>query len=505
VKHSCKTPEAWLSADPSNETWAATTSCIACQRVIASTRQIVAAMQRVDSVLPDIRRERNAQKMRSQLAAIAAQLGGRIDSSTENAKTPLSTWRFARWLVPATLAVVALIALWWPTSTSPSLVGLNQGVACLTPYRSDNANALPRTKAYVGGRFSRLVTGNDDVLHANVAGGLIDVVLIDATEIDVRAVASNAIDLELSSGFLVVENRGSATLNIRIGTRTIAASLARFAMYRSDDSTVIAVQYGTVSVTQQASDPISVDSNQQWPSDDDAHRLVELHGLWRWLHALSTQTAAVDESPRVAPSPTVVTVSSPKQEQASKRLAAEPLHPMAAIPRREQPPTMPTLQTAADLYRSAEAALAAGDTTTASRTWAALLAQFPADDRVPTALFDLATVARGTGDLKAAATWLQKIPASAPASIRSNAAYLLCRIDIEGNQLESAADCLQAYRRLFAQSAHDQEVLQWLVGYHSNHSACSMTRSLAQEYVRRYASSKFAEQARGLLTCGDTP
>jgi hypothetical protein len=83
-------------------------------------------------------------------------------------------------------------------------------------------------------------------------------------------------------------------------------------------------------------------------------------------------------------------------------------------------------------------------------------------------------------------------------SLREPAAYLRCRLDVDAKL--DAAPCFRAFRRDFATSAHDAEVLAWLVG-HASGSDCAAARVLADEYLRRYPDGAFAGHAREAATC----
>jgi len=152
--------------------------------------------------------------------------------------------------------------------------------------------------------------------------------------------------------------------------------------------------------------------------------------------------------------------------------------------------------TASQLYADAERLLAT-DRAGAERVLGQLLERYPASPQAASALYDLANLARARGDVPAARAALDRLlRSSAATALRDPAAYLRCRLA----EAADAAPCFEAFRRNFADSAHDAEVLAWLAG-HAGATRCADARPLAAEYLRRYPRGPFAPHARELAAC----
>jgi len=158
-------------------------------------------------------------------------------------------------------------------------------------------------------------------------------------------------------------------------------------------------------------------------------------------------------------------------------------------------PPAPALPTASDLYRDADAALAAGDRDRARASLVALIGRFPDEPLADAALYELATMAHAAGEHDAALRYLDRVDDD---RLAEPAHYLRCRALVD-QRAAAAAACLDDFRRSHPRSAHDGSALLQLAGLRFDAGDCAGAVPLLAEYVRRFGSGPGAADARARL------
>lgn len=155
----------------------------------------------------------------------------------------------------------------------------------------------------------------------------------------------------------------------------------------------------------------------------------------------------------------------------------------------------PALQTAEDLYRAAEAAIARGERAQAQDLLQTLIARHPGDDLVDVALYELGRLAFDDGNLAAARRHVDQVLARDRDPVfREPAAYLRCRVDVAAGADAAAIACLSRFRQRYPQSPHDAAALAMLAALQHG-QGCDLAVPLLTEYVRRYPAGPFATEA----------
>jgi outer membrane protein assembly factor BamD (BamD/ComL family) len=119
-------------------------------------------------------------------------------------------------------------------------------------------------------------------------------------------------------------------------------------------------------------------------------------------------------------------------------------------------PTPPPDPTAADLYRTAEAALARRDLAGADRALARLVTDMPASPLVDQALYERARIAFSRRAWGEARRHLDALAALGASSLTEPGRYLACRVAVEAHD-SSARRCLIEYRATYPKSPHDAD------------------------------------------------
>jgi hypothetical protein len=158
--------------------------------------------------------------------------------------------------------------------------------------------------------------------------------------------------------------------------------------------------------------------------------------------------------------------------------------------------------TAEELYRAAEAALAARDAVAAERALAALVASHPGSQLVDQALYERARIAYEQRAWPAARSQLVRLAAIPGSRLAEPGHYLRCRIAVESRE-PSAAACLAAYRATFPQAPHDLDALAMLVQLAHARAGCAGAAKLVDELAQRYPRTTFAAAWRS--RCPEPP
>jgi hypothetical protein len=144
-----------------------------------------------------------------------------------------------------------------------------------------------------------------------------------------------------------------------------------------------------------------------------------------------------------------------------------------------------------ELYRTAEAALAARDPSAADRALAELVAAHPGSLLVDQALYERARIAYQQRAWAAARNHLARLAAISRTLLAEPGHYLRCRIAVETAE-PSAAGCLADYRAAFPRSPHDLDALALLVQLAHATGGCSGAEPLVDELAQSYPRTTLA-------------
>ncbi len=509
--------------------------------------RLVAALQRDEVTLDDVTRARSLAQMAPTLDAIAAEY-----ASARRPRPRRAPWL---WLGAAAAAAVLVLVGWrvigdgasseHRVATSSPAIGrapIERDRHVLSPYIVSGV-APDVATTLLDGAFASLDV-SAGLVRANVAGARIGVV--GPAHVVVAAVHDADVELDLESGTLLVDARGSTALHLHAGGHEVVARVAHVVVRvaGSAHTTVVFVDRGEVTL-----DGAQLAAGQWFGAIDDRSpalvAMVRDHGnaiappvgsaglvaVAGDGETVATEAGAVIGTAPVwarvpaGPLALVVTGNAGERRATVDVRDGVTAHVAAVAPAIEPAPTAPSLvptpprvitpaptapptpiatdaapsDSASSLYAEAERDLGAGQRATAEQTLIDLLARFPTSPQAASALYDLAGIARARGEYAKAITWLDRLLAAAPpASVREPAAYLRCRVRVDAG--DDAAPCFRGFRVSFPDSPHDAEVLAWLAG-DAGRGGCAGGASLAAEYVRRYPDGAFAARARTLAAC----
>jgi TolA-binding protein len=151
----------------------------------------------------------------------------------------------------------------------------------------------------------------------------------------------------------------------------------------------------------------------------------------------------------------------------------------------------PSPPTAAELYRSAEAALAKHDLATADRSLATLIDTLPTSSLVDQALYDRARIAYDRHSYADAQHHLDRLATFPTSPLLEPGAFLSCRIAVAANDPRADA-CLTSYRSSYPHSPHDLDVLGLLVDRAFHAGGCTRAAPLVDELARLYQATTLA-------------
>jgi TolA-binding protein len=201
-------------------------------------------------------------------------------------------------------------------------------------------------------------------------------------------------------------------------------------------------------------------------------------------------TAPVREDAVVAsPAPPA---GDPGPPPAARTPASPPPSPAPAPP----PPPSPD-----DLYRTAEAALAHHDASTADRVLAQLIATAPTSALVAQATYDRARIAYQRHAWADARHLLAALASLNDRSLAEPGHYLSCRTALESHDAD-AAHCFRVFRARYPTSAHDRDVLGTLAQLAYADEGCAGAAPYLADLTSRYPQSALAAAWRG--TCRES-
>lgn len=363
--------------------------------------------------------------------------------------------------------------------------------------------------------------------------------------------ASGLTRLRLERGVLVVDyqRQGARTLAVETADSLVLVTGTLFAVEAMPGTpTLVSVYRGTVLVGAPDQARIPVSAGQSWrvgedaagPVDPDARALMVEHDAAPRPPASGSGTLRIEGAPRgavawlgeqrlgrtplvarLAAGPAELRIAAPgyrdvaltaevrdgeassvahgltPQAPDDSRTAGqvEPSAVSQSRPGRGQA-TAPALQTAEDLYRAAEAAIARGERVRAQDLLQTLIARHPGDDLVDVALYELGRLAFDGGDLAAARRHIDQVLARDRDPVfREPAAYLRCRVDVSAGAAGAAISCLGRFRQRYPHSPHDAAALALLAALQHGQGSCDLAVPLLAEYLRRYAAGPFATEA----------
>ncbi|HEY4182879.1 MAG TPA: outer membrane protein assembly factor BamD [Kofleriaceae bacterium] len=507
------------------------THCDACRTRIADHTRLAAALRGADTEIDEVAQARLLARMAPTLDDLASR---RARPASRRAWLPIAAFAAAAGIVLAVWAATGR------TTTAP-VAAVPRARDIVRPYLVAGASSEAAAATLLAGRFSALAVEAGETVRASTDDGT-RITLVGPGHLTVVAVEPE-LDLELGAGTLLVTATTPA-IHVHGAGFDVRASNATFAV-SSDVHPVIFVDRGT----------IELDGTQlhagEWSGAaadrslalvralrDHADAIAAPHDPSGILAVPGPSAAVVTEGggvlgtaplwARVPLGPIALVVVGDVEQRATLAITERgiarverttqviapvtpvapispvaPVRPTASITHHPaavpDPAVAVPARDASQLYADAERRLGTGDRTGAERALDELLEEFPDSPQAASALYDLANLARARGDLAAARSALDRLVALDATALREPASYLRCRVDVESKR--DAAPCFRAFRRAFPSSAHDAEVLAWLVGHASTAEGCVATRALADEYLRSYPTDKFAGEARKAAAC----
>jgi TolA-binding protein len=283
-------------------------------------------------------------------------------------------------------------------------------------------------------------------------------------------------NLALSAGRVLVTLRPDAGRRLRViaGDTVVTVVGTVFSVAREAGTVQIAVLRGEVRVESRAGivavgggRSVRVDGNLMSPLAPSARRaLQELRE-----HDRAVSRAELDGG---------TSASATERSVPAPRPAASPLAPA---------------DTPEDLYRRAEAALAARDRGGARDLLLAVVARFAEDPRASSASYELALMAFEAGELADCLRHLERVRDPALDEPR---AYLACQVRAADGASQAEA-CLLDFRRRFPRSAHDAATLAQLGDLQFAAGNCAAAKLSLSEYLRRFPGGSSAAAVRARL------
>jgi TolA-binding protein len=192
-----------------------------------------------------------------------------------------------------------------------------------------------------------------------------------------------------------------------------------------------------------------------------------------------------------------------RREQADAVPHGQSLEPTPAAPVAE--PAAPAPQprrSPEELYRAAEAALAAHDLAAADLALAQIVDDHPTSPLVDQALYERARIAYQQRAWAAARSHLARLAIVPATPLGEQGSYLRCRVAVEAHE-PSAAACLAGFRAAYRSSPHDLDALALQIQLAHARSGCAGAASLVEELAERYPRTTVAAAWR--TRCPESP
>jgi FecR protein len=251
----------------------------------------------------------------------------------------------------------------------------------------------------------------------------------------------------------------------------------------------------------------SSSSNRPAPptASSSSHRAASPTASTSSNRTASTSTPTASTSSNRATPPTVTTSppAAPPEStstSATPSAAAPPTTPTSAVPAPPNPAPQSKPMSAADLYATADTALAARDAAAADRALATLVTTYPDSPLVEQALFDRARIAHQRKQWPAARQHLARLTGGL---LAEPSHWLRCRIEIDARENGAARTCLIEYRSAFTRSPHDLDALALLARLAHATGGCRGAAAAVDELVAKYPRTTLAASWRA--RCANQP
>ena len=176
----------------------------------------------------------------------------------------------------------------------------------------------------------------------------------------------------------------------------------------------------------------------------------------------------------------------------------------ASTPPSSSPPPAIRPPTPSELYRRAEAALGRGDERQGRALLQALVNDFPHEEIVDSARFELALLAKKAGRSREALAETREILGrGGRGPFIEPARFLRCRVYLDEDR-DAAMSCLARFVHDYPQSPHDAFALRALTELAERSGNCAKAAAHAEVYLQRHPDGDFAAEARRVRShCGD--
>jgi len=390
-----------------------------------------------------------------------------------------------------------------------------------------------------------------------------DLTLLGPLELTVRESRDLRVELALTRGALVGDFDGTGGRRLRIGTGDATVDIVgtRFLVEANLDRTRVSVAHGRVRVESQGRVRM-IDGGMSWSTEkDEAEPLPKpvaalferaARGTWGEVNVDPQESASSGE--RAAPPPHAAKereskwASRPASPSGARvavkktggahamALAMEPRAPKASegVASNEAPSTTETpspalspaspdvatvvrpageaspraaplrARTPSDLYRQAEGALGRGDEAHGKQLLEELVSEFPHEELVDSARFELALLAKKAGRSREALAETRAILGhGGTGPFVEPARFLRCRVYLDEDR-DAAMSCLGRFVHDYPQSPHDAFALRVLTELAEKGGNCAKAAAHAGIYLQRHPDGDFAAEARRIRSrCGE--
>lgn len=500
--------------------------CDDCQQDEAIVAAMRATVLAADDQLDDLTRARVGDKLAASMEQAAAKAGA--------SAPPLWRRRGAQLMaVAAGVALVAGLLLW--RASRRSVEAPRQPL--IAEHQPANRVLLPRAimqgsgpwhdpKLVFGQKVERLKVPAGVALRASLTQRA-ELTLYGPLELAVTLAAGDRIELQLASGILIGEYKGSegSSLVIRSPGAVTEIVGTLFAVEVHEGQSRVSVSRGEVQV-QSGGMTTAVGARQSWSTARSSlgstppsvvalfakhERQPELAQVRAFEPKEKRSLQTQGEAP--APKRSRPAVARKVRTGKAAAVAAAPDSPEPAAPTAvakptaspDQPappaPPAPAFEAASTLYRAAEAALKRRDHTEAGQLLSALIKGHPGHALADSARYELALLLLKRGERAQADTLLSQIKSTA--RFAGPAHYLRCRVKREQGKRAAAIACYSAFRSAYPASPYAYQALVTLMRLAAAHKDCKRVKKLTGEYLSDYDVGKHVEEARRLRAeCG---